>query len=337
MYNFNPLVHLAAISESIKSLGLRGELQFDTFRFEVAGSGQYFELVPEFLAPSPDRLKYLDTITPEVSEFAGWRVAPRKNWGASDKLKFKEFCDAQRLRTPKLHALGASGDTLVLAKEKSKPAATRGAIVGPLTLSQLARNDTGKDLFAEEYIEGKSVQAWYFGGKLACVEIREKPTVTGDGKRTLRELVQALDFSLGFLPLDWNTVAALGALKDLSLDSRVPAGVVVPADIRYNSSLHRIANGDENVLPQIVGSPVHDQLVRAGPVLNQFIPEALRPHAVFSTRSVIDASSNVWFTDMDPDRYMHPAIYTAMLTGLFNLPEQVSHSVPPLPQAPMAQ
>lgn len=340
MYNFNPMVHLAVMSASLKSLGLRGELQFDSFRFEVAGNGQYFELVPEFLSPSPQRLKYHDTITPEVTQFAGWRIAPRQDWsGAGDKIKFKQHCESRGLRTPRSHALaGGSGNAVVLVKEKSKPAAQRGEIVGPLALSQAARSVTRNDVYAEEYIDGKSVQSWYFEGKLACVEIRAKPVVTGDGKRTLRELVQVLNFGLGMLPLDWKMVEALGLLQDLSLDSRVPLDVKVPVDVRYNSSLHRLAGGDENVLSQIIGSPVHDQLAKAGPILWTAIPDALRKHALFSVRSVIDSSSNVWFTDMDPDRYVHPSVYATMLAGLFQLPEQApAHGGPPIPPTPIAQ
>lgn len=324
MYNFNALVHLSAMAESVKKLGLSGELQFDSFRFEVAGSGRYFELVPEFLSRSLEQLSYHDSMTPEVEMFAGWRLGARKSWeGASDKLRFKEFCNANHLRTPRAHEIGSAGDALVLLKEKNKPSARRGRIEGPLTVSQTARRNVGGEMFAEEYIDGKSVQAWYFDGRLTCVEIRDKPIVTGDGKRTLRQLVDALNYALGLLPLDWHVVEALALLNDLSLDSRVPAGAKVPVDVRYNSPFHRLMGNNEDVLPQIVGSPVHEQLLKAGPILWQFIPEPVRMHTVFSVRALIDSRSEVWFTDLDPDRYVHPSAYTAILTSLFGLPEQL--------------
>jgi hypothetical protein len=338
MYNFNPLVHLAVMSDTLKKLGLRGELQFESFRFEVAGAGQYIELVPEFLSRSPEQFAYHESITPEVVIFAGWRIGPRRHWdGAGDKLRFKDYCTAHQLRTPRVYDGGSSGNSLVLLKEKIKPPARRGIIEGPFPLSQVARRSPSSDVFAEEYVDGKSVQAWYFDGKLACVEIRDKPTVTGDGKRTLRELVQARYYGVGLLPLDWPVVESLGVLHDLSLDSRVPAGTVVTVDVRYNSHLHRVVGGDENVLPQIAGSPVHEQLVKAGPSLWQAIPEHLRTYSLFSVRAVIDAHGHLWFTDMDPDRYVHPGAYATMLTGLFGLPEQPpSQSIPIMAQTPPA-
>jgi hypothetical protein len=329
MSKLNVLVHLSAMSESLKKLGLRADLQFDTFRLEVSSGGQYFELLPEFLSGDDQEMKYHWAVSKDITMFGGWRAAPRKQWTiASDKLAFKQFCTRNQLRTPKLFGDSEESDGLVLLKEKVKQKPLQlGKIEGPMPLRELARGElrSRPDRYAEEFIAGDSIEAWYWDGTLYCVERREQPYVIGDGSSTLRSLAERSNVWNGVLfSMDWPVVEAFGRLQGLSLDAVVPPGTKVTVDFRFNSTFRGLPQGKENVLAQLIGDVVHDQLVRAGEVFWRGIPEQVRAQTAFSVRATVDTQHNVWFTDMDPDRYLHPDIYPVMMASLFGLAEIVA-------------
>jgi hypothetical protein len=336
MPKLNVLVHLTAMSESLKKLGLRADLQFDTFRLEVASGGHYHELLPEFLSDDTDGMKYRWTVNEEITMFGGWRPSPRKHWTiASDKLAFKQFCARNQLRTPKLFGDSDESDALVLLKEKAKQKPLqRGTIDGPIPLRELVRGElrSRQDRYAEEYIAGDSLEAWYWDGVLYCVERHEQPYVVGDGSNTLRGLAERSNVWGGvLLPMDWPVVEAFGRLQGLSLDSVVPRGTKVTVDFRFNSAFRGLPQGgQENVLDQLAGDVIHEQLVRAGQALWLGVPEHMRAQTAFSVRATVDAQRNVWLTDMDADRYLHPDIYPLMMSSLFG----VADIVPPPPGVP---
>ena len=332
MSKLNVLIHLTAMSECLKELGLRADLQFDTFRLEVASGGQYFELLPEFLSGDSRAMKYHWTISEDVTLFGGWRASPRKQWTiASDKLAFKQFCARNQLRTPRWFEDSDESDALVLLKEKTKQPLQRGNIDGPMPLSELARGElrSRTDRYAEEFIAGESIEAWYWDGTLYCVERREQPYVVGDGTNTLRSLAERANVWNGVMQLDWSVVEAFGRQQGLDLDSVVPRGAKVTVDFRYNSAFRGLPQGNENVLKKLVGDVVHDQLVRAGQVLWRGIPEQTRAQTAFSVRATVDEQRNVWFTDMDADRYLHPDIYPVMMRSLFGIADLVAPPPPP--------
>jgi hypothetical protein len=247
---------------------------------------------------------------------------------ASDKLAFKQFCTRNQLRTPKLFDDSDESDALVLLKEKLKQKPLQiGKIEGPMPLRELARGElrSRPDRYAEEFIAGDSIEAWYWDGTLYCVERREQPYVVGDGTNTLRSLAERANVWNGLLfAMDWPVVEAFGRLQGLGLDSVVPRGTKVTVDFKFNSAFRGLPAGKENVLEQLVGDVVHEQLVRAGDVFWRGLPEQTRARTAFSVRATVDEQRNVWFTDMDSDRYLHPDIYPLMMSSLFGLAQIVA-------------
>jgi hypothetical protein len=328
MYNVNLLVHFNKLAECLKNVGAHAELKFDTFRLELTGGGKYFELVPEFISLGIGSTTYYDSLAPTVNAFGGWRLAPRREWNlATDKLAFKEHCARHRLPTPRSFrdVSEVSGSAPLLVKEARKSSAA-GTVEGPFTKNDLAsRGKLRAGTFIEEFIEGDPFCAWYFDGRLACVERRSPPTVKADGRSTLRALIERQRPAVTGVVIQ-PVVEAMARYQGRALDSVVPEGTTVVLDYAFKSILHAIPRSSENVLKTLAGTVAHDQLTSAGPALLQGLPEPMRANSLFSAIGVIDSRQNVWFIDVEPGRFVHPDVYPALVNTLFGAPE-----APPLP------
>jgi hypothetical protein len=322
MYNINLLVHFHKLAECLKNAGAHAELNFDTFRLELTGGGKYYELSPEFIAMGIGSTTYHDSLAPGVNAFGGWRLAPRRDWNlVTDKLAFKEHCARHGLPTPRFFrdVAEASGSAPLLVKEARKAGAT-GTLEGPFTKNDLAsRGKLRAGTFIEEFVEGDAFCAWYFDGRLACVERRSSPSVKGDGRSTLRALIERQRPAATGVVIQ-PVVEAMARYQGRALDSVVPDGATVVLDYAFKSPLHGIPRGSENALKNLVGTVAHDQLTSAGPALMQGLPESMRAHSLFSAIGVIDSRQDVWFIDVEPGRFVHPDVYPALVASLFGGP-----------------
>ena len=325
MYNVNLLVHFNKLAECLKNVDARAELQFDTFRVELTGGGKYFELTPEFISLGIGSITYHDSLAPTVNAFGGWRLTPRREWNlTTDKLAFKEHCARHGLPTPRWFrdVSEVSGSAPLLVKEARK-SGTAGSVEGPMTKNDLAsRGKLRAGAFIEEFIEGDPFCAWYFDGRLVCVERRSVPTVKGDGRSTLRTLIERQRPAATGVVIQ-PVVEAMARYQGRALDSVVPDGAIVALDYTFKSPLHAVPRGSENALKALAGTVAHDQLKSAGSALVQGLPEALRANSLVCAIGVIDSQQNVWFTDVEPGRFMHPDIYPALVTALFGAPAEL--------------
>ncbi len=318
MYAFNMLSHLRLLTQGAGAVGLQSKLHWDTLRMEVSGGGRYFDLEPEFIAPSGRGVTYSSTLRADTQSFAGWRTAPRKRCELADnKQAFKDFCVRNGLRTPRTFERPAAANTTLLVKELRR-ASNPGRVLGPLAPQAVpADSPSQATRLLEEYVAGDPIEAWYWDGELTTVERRKKPQVLGDGVSSVRELMECACVIIG--EADWDAAENLLRLQGLSLDAVAPAGREVTVGIKFWSAFQQLTTGDHNVLPGIVGSPLHQQLLHAGPVFWRGIPQDTRPHTVFNVSAVVDAQSRAWFVDMNTDVYVDPHAYPAMLRGLFGI------------------
>lgn len=319
MYALNLLPHLRSISEGLKKFGAHGKLTFETLALEISHEGRYFELVPHFAEYTSDNeLKSAPKLTSAVSQFIGWRVGAKQPCEIkTNKLAFKKFCAEHKLRTPEIVNIDGDYDALVLVKEIA-PAAFRGVITGPMLLPAARRLEAASSArnFIEGFVDGDPVQAWYWDGKLACVEIHQKATVTGDGITPLRELVDAQCPDYG--NFDWQIVEPMALVQGVKLDDVLPSGKEIAVDFRWHTGLKMAAAISENVLDKLTDSPVLEQLTHAGPAFLKAFPATGREHVLFRLDGVIDRQNVVWFTDMDRDNYVHPDVYPTMINSLFS-------------------
>ena len=326
MSTMSLVTHLRQLSVSAKTLGLHTQLDIASLRVEVCGTDRYFELGPEFATFDPrGPREFSHQVLPQSRIFTGWRHAPKKSCAVSnDKRVFMAFCARNEVRTPRAYARFSEANADVVIKQIVP--GVRGVIRGPFKPGRIPADclQPSGDLILQEFVTGHMLEAWYWDGQLFAVEIHNRPHVVGDGVSAVRELIACNSLSSGWI--DWVAAEDAVRFQGATLDTVLPAGKEVAVDIRFASALQRPE--PENVLNTLIGTPVHAQLLRAGPVFCKAIPEKIRPHTQFVLSAIIDAQQRLWFTDMTTDLRVHPDGYDLMLRGLFGIPIPVSVSAP---------
>jgi hypothetical protein len=328
------VTHLRQLSVSAKALGLQAQLDAASLRVEVSGTDRYFELVPEFGTFDPRGARELShQLQPQSRVFTGWRHAPRKSCAVSrDKRVFMAFCAHNHVRTPRAYARFSEATTNVVIKQVVPGA--RGVIRGPFAPGHIPADclQASADLVLQEFVPGYMLEAWYWDGQLFAVEIHNRPHIVGDGITAIRELIACNSLRPDWI--DWVAAEDAVRFQGATLDTVLPAGKEVAVDIRFASALQR--SEPENVLHTIIGTPVHAQLLQAGPVFCNAVAEKIRPHTQFVLSAIIDSQQRLWFTDMTTDPRIHPDGYDLMLRGLFGIPTPapaVAVAVAPLSSA----
>jgi hypothetical protein len=270
--------------------------------------------------------------------FTGWLPYFNKRWPiGSTKLPFKDFCAQHGLPTPRSWRAPAPDmrDFLVKLDKQSFGRGMR----GPFKSHQAAGvlQALGEGAYYEQFIKGRTLKAWFWEDKLAAVEEDEMPTVTGNGRSSLRELIRAQARTTSVM--DWDRIEDLVRFQDLTLDAVLPAGQSVLADIAFMSPLRPTRLLIDSSLERYKDWPVLDKLRKLGPVLWQGIPENLRPATIYTLDAVADENDEVWLLEMNCNPAVHPEVYPFMFETFFGprstaaAPEIVVAPAPPPPGA----
>jgi hypothetical protein len=327
------VTHFRQLSISAKTLGLQATLECDSLRVEVCGADRYFELEPEFASFDPrGPREFSHEMLPQSRVFTGWRPAPKKSCEVSlDKKAFTAFCARHGVRTPRTYAHASEVTTNVVVKQV-RPG-TRGVVRGPFAPGRIpAACLQTDDVFIQEFVPGHMLQAWYWDGQLFAVEVRNRPFIVGDGVSSIRELITCNSLRSDWI--DWTAAQDAVWFQGETLDTVPPSGKELAVDIRFYSALQ--PGGSDNVLKTVVGSPVHEQLLRAGPIFRDAIAAQIRTHTQFVLGAIIDSQQQLWFTDMVTDLRIHPDGYDLMLRGLFGIPAPSPVTAVPIEGMPAA-
>lgn len=311
------VTHFRELSVSARNLKLQAQLRFDSLQVEVSGTERYFVLEPEFATFDPrGPREFSQRMLPQSRVFTGWRCAPKKSCAASiDKRAFLEFCIRNKVRTPRVYAHLSQVATNVIVKQ-IRPGA-RGVVRGPFAPGCIPGEclQTPGDVFLQEFVPGHMLEAWYWDGRLFAVEVRNRPYVTGDGVTSIRDLISCNSLRPDWI--DWGAADDSVRFQGEALDNVFPAGKELAVDIRFASAGQPAA--PENVLKTVIGTPVHEQLVRAGAVFFDAIAPQNRAHTQFVLGAIIDSRQRLWFTDLTTDARIHPDVYDLMLRSLFGI------------------
>lgn len=314
------VTHFRELSAAAKNLGLHAQIQFDSLRVEVAGSDRYFELEPEFAIMDPRGFREFSHELPLQSRaFTGWRCGSKKTCEVSlDKNAFLAFCARNQVRTPRIYARASDVTSAVVVKQV-RPG-KRGIIRGPFARDAIPAEclQPPNEVILQEFVPGQVLEAWYWNGQLFVVQILNRPSVVGDGVSPIRDLIACNSLHPDWI--DWAAAEDALRFQGETIDTVLPSGKELAVDIRFNTAVQMPAFGPENALNTIVGTPVHEQLLHAGPVFFNALPADIRPHTQFVLGAIIDSQQRLWFTDMVTDLRIHPDVYDLMLRGLFGIP-----------------
>ena len=234
----NYLQHALAVSHWLRRHGAAGTIDPLTHLLEIRCGAREQRFQPQFILELGEgEVAYRPQLTHNVSGFVGWLPYFNKTWPiAQDKLAFKAHALSAGICTPRWVAdpALARGTFIVKPRRSSFGRGLRGPFE-PASAVSVAEGVDGDGEYCEEFIVGKLLKAMYWNDELAVAEMVDMPTVRGDGRRTLRQLISAR-----LAPTDrWPAgLEPLAAIQSLSLDGVVPARRAVLADYRYVSALN---------------------------------------------------------------------------------------------------
>jgi hypothetical protein len=293
--------------------GVRADINLNDFGLTVSHRGESSVWRPRFLARLDKRLVYVDRPHPSTSNFVGWLPYALRQWPAStDKLIFKQEAERAGIRTPAACTDPALiGGPFIVKKARSSFGE---GIRGPFLAydAENAAHRLGPGEFYENFILGHIVKAWYWGSRWLVAEFHRPPVVTGDGAKTLRELVEALALLPGSSH-DWEAIAHNAAYCGVSdLDEVVAAGKEVLLDLKYGSPYNPGTWDNLNVIQQVRRTPLGEQFVQAGEALAGCVAPNPPEATLFVLDAMVDTQGAVWFLEMNSNPMVHPDCYGAM-------------------------
>jgi hypothetical protein len=316
----NFLQHAHAVGEWMRTHQARGGLDVQTLQMEIKLGDQAVRLYPQFTGPTEDGgMVFSNTLAPHSDGFVGWYPYQGKAWpAAQSKLAFKQLAAKHQLRVPAwTQDLSQVKGAFIVKADCSSLG--RG-LHGPYRVMQGQALPQGLGFvpgeYAEQFIMGRLLKAWYWNNELVVAELSPMPYVLGDGTRTVQQLVERALPASEAMP---EPLKGLLGLQNLTPHSVPTKGQVVVVDYRYMSSLNPAITRNHDIRPQIKGTGLEAQLQQAGQWFWQDVPAELCEGVVLSADGVVDEQGRVWFLELNCNPLLHPSFYNTMLSGVFGL------------------
>jgi hypothetical protein len=191
----------------------------------------------------------------------------------------------------------------------------------PAEIPTFASGATPSPTFTEQFVTGKILKVWFWGGEAFHAHLHERPTVTGDGTHTLEYLI---DQQLQTFNLTWigygeaDFVRQCLAYQSVEVTKVLAQGQSVWLDYRYG---RRFRSSDwtleaDNALPKLTPS-AQAQIAEVGNVLAQEVKKEYDLPIVFAVDGVLDDHGQIWWLEINSNPMFPPTGYPKMLHTLF--------------------
>jgi hypothetical protein len=312
------LQHMLAIQKWLDANSAVGGLSAHDLALKIELRDKSVILHPYFAGESATGASFVSGLVPGVTGFVGWKPYHARVWPiAQSKLAFKAFCASRRLRTPawSLDVQEIKGPYIVKGDRGSFGQKLHGPFMASANVDPSTRPPLAEGEFAEQFIVGQIVKAWFWKKELAALEVFDMPKVVGDGFATITELLQKQTQSQ---VVDINkSLLTLQGFKESSIPE-VKQSVLVDYVYLSKSNLHH--HVDYNAAESLEASSIGIQLKEAAELLWQEVPTEYQESGVFSTLDgILDPEGRLWCLEANCNPQLHPAVYKSMLDNLFGV------------------
>lgn len=332
MFITTTLHHLRAIKAWADAHEGQAELDISSFQLEVKARNRYYRLMPQFLFEKDDRLLHANALLPDSTAFIGWRpYEPLRLSLSTDKLKFKQALRQAGLPTPDHwpSADAAQADFVLKRSTGSFGYALAGPYrkgQSPATPLALADGRAAGALFAEAFVAGQNIKAWFWGSRPVHVQCMPYARIRGDGRQPVEALVKRRLANVG---KNWSTynereqVVNCLAYQGADLVTVLPEGDSLWLDYRYGRHFTRPSyfESDDNVWTRM---PAEQQSqIRA---VADWLPAALQDDVtapvLCTVDGVLDPTGKIWWLEINSNPICPPTAYFAMMASLFGTPTE---------------
>jgi len=309
---FQPLNHVRALRAWTLAAGARFAISGDDFSLTVWRGEQRLRLRPRFTTRNGTALAYTEDIDRAIG-FVGWSPAGVRTWPLSaDKLAFKNHFLAADLAVPELAPVGGPVPFPYLLKPRN--GSFGAGILGPFAQTSGAPPSLAAGHLVERFVAGRAAKCWYWNAKPVALEVLQPPRVTGDGVRTIAQLLSEPRGSFD-RPVPLEDALPMLALHGHGPDTVLAAGEQALVGYRYVTPFDRMTLLDRDCWP--TAAPAwRAAFARAGAVAQAALPPEFRADAIFTLDAVISDDDAAWFLEMNSHPMLHPALYAPMLDDL---------------------
>lgn len=324
--------HWRAIKAWLDANGGSATLDMATHELEVRARNRYYRLYPQFRAEIKGRLSHVTALTPQATSFIGWRpYRPLSCELSTDKRVFKTVAAAASLPTPAWWSDAAQAEDDYVLK---RSAGSFGyALAGPFRAGEVPPRaeidrlrsgpQTGK-LYAEAFIEGHNLKAWYWDGQPVHVHLHPYAEVRGDGETCVAALVDQRLQQVGQRWADHDEkadIVACLAYQGAALTDVPALGERVWLDYRYGRAFlpPAVTESEDNALSRLAAD-AQQQVIDAGKCMADALRGLTRAPLLFSIDGVLDKDGTVWWLELNSNPICPPNAYFPMFSTLFNTP-----------------
>jgi hypothetical protein len=324
MFTLDPMNHMKRLKQAIEKHGAEASIDSSSFNLVIKRGSESWVLYPQFSRMSEGRRSYTTEFKDDVTNFNGWYPSVNKSWAlSSDKLLFKARVSERGFNTP-LHTQDRNArphDVIIKQSSSSFGEGLRGPY-------REVRDDRPETLLREgEYYEqfmfGWIAKIWFWDETPICMKLLDMPAIVGDGKSTVRELLNArrefirVHYPDNWLQMqDWSFLDEFLAYQQVDYQDVPARGRQVLIDYRYNNLWVKMAWDHDNALANAESSELKEQLETVGSVLWREIPEDIRAGSVFTVDAILDNRDCLWLLEMNSNPQVHPDVYLPMIASL---------------------
>jgi hypothetical protein len=312
-FKTNLLEHSKAIAAWSKSNNAKSFIDVTSMALAVQLNKRTIQFTAQYVGTRPDgALAYFSQLGENCNGFVGWLPYAMQQWPlSSSKTFFKSQMTQLALHTPQRWDSINNIDQAYLVKQDKSSFGY--GIRGPYA-ANASQVPLKPGEFAEGFKEGRIARAWYWGAKLAVLEIFPMPKVVGDGRSTFTELVRTSIGADAQLP---NGLDEISRYQGFEPETIIPAGRSLMADFRYVSPLNPTVYKNHNCLSQPLSQKLRRSFEGAGRDVWPLIETNAKTPMVFVLDAIVDSQDDTWFLEINSNAQLHPDLYAVMLSGLF--------------------
>ena len=324
------LDHVRWLRWAAREHGVEVLIELESMRAFLRKGALHWVLTPQFLTQIDGRQSYVRTFSDTSTHFAGWRPeATQVSWPASKhKLVFKRAAAGLGIAVPEFALDDQQEMKDVVVKRAVGSFGEH--VYGPFRSSAERPLQVEQGEYYERFIEGELLKVWYWGDRAVGLECDPMPTVVGDGKSTLNELI--LMRLTGFGLAEQRIARTIERFKTVvaydgyTLADILPAGQRQRAEFRYGSDLMQRPERKIVDLRQDVAAE-WQALVSMAPLLHQLLPADLPVPVLYAIDAVRDEQGRIFVLEMNSNPFGNPLVYRLMLQSLLSRRAPISPAV----------
>lgn len=312
--------HFAYLRQAVHAVQGKAFLDLAAFTVEVVARGAAHIFYPQFVNFASDgRVMYQQNLGSDTVSFAGWRpwfqIRP---FSFAGKLAFKALVREHGFDTPPCSTNEICDMQGVIIKKDNSSFGD--SIEGPFLRATDRRLKREMGEFYEKFIPGKIGKIWFWDDSPVLLELQAMPEIVGDGKKTIKELINSLPIRKNKSP-ELKKLARMLKYQGVSSATVLRREEKALIDFRYTSAFCVGKNIREvNFVEMTSTRPeVAEQLKRLGRLLSSVLRNEGFPMWAYTIDTIEDQNGNLFLLEANPNPFLHPSIYPLMIQDVMTV------------------